>query len=226
MVCCCCVPLSPIQSSAELFKAQFGYAHIVLTVIAVVLSALYGYSKHWILNNMLGEAFATSAVALLNLDSFKTGMALLSGLFFYDIFWVFGTDVMVTVAKNFEAPIKVVFPKDIFEVVQNGILTTPSPQFTMLGLGDIVIPGIFFLLQLFITHSLGIYIALCLQFDYYLSQKPKTKKHSIYFFPKPYFNACFTAYVIGLLTTVFVMHTFKAAQVTDLLLRQRGCLHL
>ena len=28
------------------------------------------------------------------------------GLFFYDVFWVFGTDVMVTVAKNFNAPIK------------------------------------------------------------------------------------------------------------------------
>ena len=29
------------------------------------------------------------------------------GLFFYDIFWVFGTDVMVSVATKFDAPIKV-----------------------------------------------------------------------------------------------------------------------
>jgi minor histocompatibility antigen H13 len=27
-------------------------------------------------------------------------------LFFYDIFWVFGTEVMVTVAKNLDGPIK------------------------------------------------------------------------------------------------------------------------
>ena len=29
------------------------------------------------------------------------------GLFFYDIFWVFCTPVMVSVAKSFNAPIKV-----------------------------------------------------------------------------------------------------------------------
>ena len=42
----------------------------------------------------------------INFDIFLKG-----GLFFYDIFWVFGTDVMVTVAKSFEAPIKLVFPQ-------------------------------------------------------------------------------------------------------------------
>ena len=33
------------------------------------------------------------------------GAVLLSGLFFYDIFWVFGSPVMVTVAKSLDAPI-------------------------------------------------------------------------------------------------------------------------
>ena len=59
------------------------------------------------------------------------------GLFFYDIFWVFGTKVMVTVAKSFEAPIKLVFPQDLLE---NGLGAT---NMAMLGLGDIVIPGQF-----------------------------------------------------------------------------------
>lgn len=40
-----------------------------------------------------------------------SGALLLSGLFFYDIFWVFGTPVMVTVAKSLDAPIKLVFPR-------------------------------------------------------------------------------------------------------------------
>lgn len=31
---------------------------------------------------------------MLKLDSFKTGSILLSGLFFYDIWWVFGTNVV------------------------------------------------------------------------------------------------------------------------------------
>jgi Signal peptide peptidase len=39
----------------------------------------------------------------------QIGAIMLVGLFFYDIFWVFGTDVMVTVAKSFDGPIKVNF---------------------------------------------------------------------------------------------------------------------
>jgi len=31
-------------------------------------------------------------------------MLMLWGLFFYDIFWVYGTDVMITVAKSIDAP--------------------------------------------------------------------------------------------------------------------------
>lgn len=50
----------------------------------------------------------------------------------YDIFWVFGTDVMVTVAKSFDAPVKLLWPKALFD---------EHTHFSMLGLGDIVIPG-------------------------------------------------------------------------------------
>lgn len=51
-------------------------------------------------------AFAINGVELLHLNNVVTGCILLCGLFVYDIFWVFGTNVMVTVAKTFEAPIK------------------------------------------------------------------------------------------------------------------------
>ena len=67
--------------------------------------------------------------------SFPIGCILLGGLFVYDIFWVFGTDVMVTVATSFEAPIKLLFPMDFME---RGLF---GKNFAMLGLGDIVIPG-------------------------------------------------------------------------------------
>ena len=58
-------------------------------------------------------------------------------LFFYDVFWVFGSksvfgsNVMVTVAKGVEAPIKLMFPRG-----QNGC---GDLEFSMLGLGDIVV---------------------------------------------------------------------------------------
>ncbi len=58
------------------------------------------------LNNIFGLAFSVNAVEMISLDSIKVGCLLLCGLFVYDIFWVFGTDVMVTVAKGLEAPIK------------------------------------------------------------------------------------------------------------------------
>ena len=69
-------------------------------------------------------------IAMLNLGSTQVGMILLWGLFFYDIFWVFFTPVMVTVAKNIDGPIKLLFPT-----------TSSWEHFNMLGLGDIVIPG-------------------------------------------------------------------------------------
>jgi minor histocompatibility antigen H13 len=51
-------------------------------------------------------------MALRNIDlsNFKVGFMLLWFLFFYDIFWVYGTDVMVTVAKKLDIPIKLLFP--------------------------------------------------------------------------------------------------------------------
>jgi hypothetical protein len=38
------------------------------------------------------------------------GFVLLGGLFFYDIFFVFGTKIMVTVAVSMDVPIKVSTP--------------------------------------------------------------------------------------------------------------------
>ncbi len=48
-------------------------------------------------------------------------------------------------------------------------------------------------------------MALCLRYD---QSRSRDKRR----FSKPYFIACFIAYVIGLAVTVYVMHTFKAAQ--------------
>ena len=56
----------------------------------------------------------------------------LCGLFVYDVFWVFCTPVMVTVAKSFDAPIKLLFPRTLD-------LVSAERPFSMLGLGDIVV---------------------------------------------------------------------------------------
>jgi minor histocompatibility antigen H13 len=72
----------------------------------------------------------------------------------------------------------------------------------MLGLGDIVIPGIF--------------VALALRYDHYRGSASAIGKSS---FSKPYFYATLGSYVVGLVTTIAVMHTFEAAQPALLYLR-------
>jgi len=111
-------------------------------VLAYMAVGVYIYSKNWIYNNFLAMLFCVHGIEFLFLGNFTTGFILLGLLFFYDIFFVFGTDVMLTVAKSIDAPIKLLFPKNW--------ATTPA-EFSLLGLGDIVIPGVF--------------IALCLRYD-------------------------------------------------------------
>ena len=120
------------RASKDLGEFRIDWLNVTLFVASCSLVAAYFWTKHWALSNLLGEAFAISAISMLSLDSFKTGMIMLSGLFFYDIFWVFGTEVMVSVAKSFDAPIKLLFPRDIF---------AEKYQLALLGLGDIVVPG-------------------------------------------------------------------------------------
>jgi len=164
-----------------LIDFKFTTHDVACFAVSTIVGVWYLLKKHWIANNLLGIAFAVNGVELLHLNSVSTGCILLAGLFVYDIFWVFGTNVMVTVAKSFEAPIKLLFPQDL---LSNGL---NASNFAMLGLGDIVIPGIF--------------IALLLRFDVSLKRKSNA-----------YFNATFFAYLLGLLATIFVMHVFKHAQ--------------
>ena len=182
------------EDPALWIDAKLTYADIMSFVLAAAVGGAYLASKHWILNNLFGVSFAINSITLLQLGSFGIGATLLSGLFFYDVFWVFGTDVMVTVARSFDAPIKVIFPKDF---LVNGIWAT---EHAMLGLGDIVIPGIL--------------IALLLRFD-----KSRAGEGGCL-----YFVTAMIAYVAGLVLTVFVMHTFQAAQPALLYLVPLGVL--
>ena len=99
----------------EILNLDFTTQDVIVLIGSAVVGVWYFLKKHWIANNLFGLAFAINGVELLHLNKVLTGCILLGGLFFYDIFWVFGTNVMVTVAKSFEAPIKLVFPQDLLE---------------------------------------------------------------------------------------------------------------
>src|SRR5271156_2703034 len=88
-------------------------------------------------------------------------------------------------------------PKDYASLLE----PSKKLEFSMLGLGDIVVPGLF--------------IALSLRYDLYrfhLSNPHLPYKRHMYAFPKPYFVATFTAYILGLVLTMAVMHVFRKAQ--------------
>ncbi|KAJ1654402.1 hypothetical protein IWQ61_005668 [Dispira simplex] len=194
--------LQVTKRAKSLAHLKFTDLHLSMAVVAIGVTGYYVLTKNWIASNLFGIAFSLSAIQLIRLDSFKTGIIMLMGLFVYDIFWVFGTDVMVSVATKFDGPIKVLWPRNLLT------LQPDEPyKMAMLGLGDIVVPGVF------VALSLAFDRAQFLASQGYPGVKPVVpralRRAS---FPKPYFTACFTAYFLGLITTMAVMHFFQAAQ--------------
>jgi minor histocompatibility antigen H13 len=213
-------------------KVLLGLFDVVSVVSALSATAYFTFvGKPWWLTNLLGFSFCYNTLQLLTPSTFWTGTLLLGSLFFYDIYFVFYTPIMVTVAKKLDAPIKLLFPRP------------PSPEeaempdavsLAMLGLGDIVIPGMV--------------MCLALRFDLFLYYKlkgvrkaqaegkgseavkpeyqsatggwgerfwsravPQSKEeseppyHDARSFPKTYFKASIIGYTLGLVTTLIAM---------------------
>ena len=216
----------------------------VLGLLLSLAATLYFnfLDKPWWLTNILGLSFCYEALQIISPTNFYTGTLVLLALFMYDIYFVFFTPLMITVATSLDVPIKLLFPRPV-----NDLSSSQKQQFALLGLGDIVLPGIF--------------IGLALRFDLYLfylkgqasnSFLLKSKsdanvkscdKHSkiaaekflyrtatgnwgerfwlgakrdVRFnggrFPKIYFRASVMGYLFGLLCTLTVMHIFKHGQ--------------
>ncbi|KAI1472441.1 signal peptide peptidase-domain-containing protein [Daldinia caldariorum] len=120
------------------FKVKFN--DILGIVLAIHVNIAYFMTQSTFLSNLMGYSFCYTGIMLLSPTTFATGTAVLFGLFFYDIYMVFYTPYMVTVATKLDVPIKLIFDG--------------PARASMLGLGDIVLPGIF--------------VGLCLRFDLYM----------------------------------------------------------
>jgi minor histocompatibility antigen H13 len=140
---------------------------------------------------------------------------------------------MVTVATNLDVPIKLLFPRP-------GTTSTGVPALAMLGLGDIVIPGIVVAMalrwDLWRFYEQQRQALLCVSLDgkddlsgdqkkeLAKSLKPRyTRVTGLWgaqfwdpetpgYFPKTYFKASLVGYTLGMLTTLGVMHAFSHAQ--------------
>lgn len=175
---------------------EFTRGDVISAVVGASISAVYVFTRHWIVTNMIAMSIVIGAMQVLKLDSFKAACILLSGLLLYDIFWVFGTDVMLTVSKSVDGPIKILFPSDI---VTGGIF---SKRLGMLGLGDIMIPGVV--------------VAMLYRFDMKRGAGPDA--------PTPYFYAAFIAYMMGLILTFIILHVWQHPQPALLYLSPIGML--
>ncbi|KAF7189816.1 Signal peptide peptidase 1 [Pseudocercospora fuligena] len=219
----------------KIIMTQNNALSAILGVAAIVYS--FVGDKPWWLTNLQGFAVSYGALQLMSPTTFATGTLILSGLFFYDIWAVFFTPLMVTVAKNLDVPIKLVFPRPDSPPAAPG--EAPKRSYSMLGLGDIVLPGLM--------------IALALRFDLYMFYLRKQKKvqkcegdictleteKAPYVtvtghwgdklwtrgvesallpaqlsasFPKPYFTVSVVGYIIGMLATLIFMSVFQHAQ--------------
>ena len=136
-----------------------------LAVLAVLYFNLV--DKPWWLTNLIGFSFSYSALQLMSPTTCWTGTLVLTALFFYDIYFVFFTPLMITVATNLDIPVKLLFPRP------PGVNDDPNKKaLSMLGLGDVVIPGMM--------------IGFALRFDLYLfylrkqtRQKPLPDKNTV-----------------------------------------------
>ncbi|KAH7316478.1 intramembrane protease [Stachybotrys elegans] len=109
-------------------KANIKFSHMVGMFMGLATALLYFTTSMTFLSNVLGYGMCYGSLQLLSPTNFLTGALVLVGLFFYDIVMVFYTPYMVTVATTLDVPIKLTFKA--------------AGRQSILGLGDIVIPGI------------------------------------------------------------------------------------
>ena len=123
----------------------------VVGVVAATADVACGHGNHTV-NNFLATMIAADFLSLVGLGSFAAAGSLLVGLLCYDAFWVFGSgyvfgdgtadsNVMMAVATSdaFRGPFRLLFPR--FE----DVLNPPPPgalPFSLLGLGDVAVPGL------------------------------------------------------------------------------------
>lgn len=141
---------------------RFSPAELVAFSLSVSIVCVWVLTGHWLLMDAMGMGLCVAFIAFVRLPSLKVSTLLLTGLLIYDVFWVFfssyifSSNVMVRVAtKTADNPVGIVArrlnlggatARDAPKLSLPGKLVFPSMQntghFSMLGLGDIVMPGL------------------------------------------------------------------------------------
>ncbi|KAI5961324.1 hypothetical protein KGF57_001747 [Candida theae] len=178
-----------LQSGAFEFDGVFDLKFLLLLPASLFISyTFYKNYTSWKWSNFIAFNFVISSFSQFQLTNFKLAYGLLLGLFFYDIYFVFGTEIMMTVATKMDVPMKLSIPK----LYDSGL--------SILGLGDIVIPGLL--------------CNLCLRFDVARHYKKNTDEpfHHLTNYPTPYFTVSLIFYSIGIIATLVALNVFQTGQ--------------
>lgn len=194
------------------FCGRFTSAEVVSLLISSFIVLLWIVTGHWLLMDALAMALCVAMIAFVRLPSLKVSVLLLFGLLVYDVFWVFfseylfNVNVMVRVAtqpannpvNSLPNSILGSSKMDLFPKLSlPGKLVFPSSyktgHFSMLGLGDIVMPGLL--------------LCFVLRFENHKKRINESDSSRI-----TYFHCCLIGYLIGLITATVVSEMSKSAQ--------------
>ncbi|XP_067935053.1 signal peptide peptidase-like 3 [Watersipora subatra] len=216
-----------LRSCSSGNKISFGYcgrytaAEMMSFCVSLCIVVVWVLTGHWLLMDALGMGLCVAFIALVRLPSLKVSTLLLVGLLLYDVFWVFfssyifNANVMVKVAtRQADNPVGAIAKKlhiggmaaDAPKLSLPGKLVFPSvsdsSHVSMLGLGDIVMPGLL--------------LCFVLRYDSYKKKQVRADANAN---PNPsfkqritYFHCSLLGYFIGLTAATISSEVFQAAQ--------------
>jgi len=211
-------PCGRINKISLGFCGKITSAELFSFTISLMIVFVWVMTGHWLLMDAMGIGLCVAFIAFVRLPSLKVSTLLLSGLLLYDVFWVFfskyvfNANVMVRVATRQAANPMAYAAKRLHlgrppKLSLPGKLVFPSNHnsghFSMLGLGDIVMPG----------------LLLCFVMRYDAYKRAQAKRMAVAGIPLPshwyritYFHCSLLGYFLGLLTATVSSEFFKAAQ--------------
>ncbi|KAF5897667.1 signal peptide peptidase-like 3, partial [Clarias magur] len=214
-------PCSPQNKISFGCCGRFTLAELLSFSLSVMLVLIWVLTGHWLLMDALAMGLCVAMIAFVRLPSLKVSCLLLSGLLIYDVFWVFfsayifNSNVMVKVATQpADNPLDVISRKlhlgpsmgrDVPRLSLPGKLVFPSStgsHFSMLGIGDIVMPGLL--------------LCFVLRYDNYKKQATGEAASPANMSGRmqrvSYFHCTLIGYFVGLLTATVASRIHRAAQ--------------
>lgn len=192
-------PPGNIKSNQQISNVYIDWIWIFSLVIGLISSfCFYICPTNWLVMNMVSFNITIWSISQINLKNLKTGILILFALFLYDIYFVFHTDMMVTVAQNLELPVKILLPTRLLTDDKS----INKVSFSLLGTGDIVLPGFF--------------ISLCYKYDiwkwhnvhddeeFHLLRLPR--------YMGRYLISSLMGYISGLIICMIFLHKYQIGQ--------------